>query len=106
MTSDTLSAFVWIAVLAAAAIVAWIGALYVARSIRRRVHMDGTYQPFTLQDIREMRARGLITESEFATMRASILGKLRSDGDAEPNKNPPQPPPSTDEPDGDPTGKG
>lgn len=68
--------------------------VYWARLIFNRSMGDtGATEPFTLQDLREMLKRGEITEAEFETMRAGIIGATRGDKrrPAPPNAPPAEP---------------
>lgn len=46
------------------------------RHIRKRFSADADDSAFTLQNLREMRARGEITEREYESMRAGLLGTM------------------------------
>ncbi|MCC6357968.1 MAG: SHOCT domain-containing protein [Phycisphaerales bacterium] len=74
-----------------------IGAGYLlVRFVKKRLADAGDDQPFTLQDLREMKARGEITEREYETMRAAIVGEMS----ARPPRTPlpkPKPPPAPEE---------
>ena len=48
----------------------------VARYFRKRLREDISVEAFTLQDLRELRAGGVITQREFETMRAAIIAKV------------------------------
>jgi len=48
----------------------------VARSLGRWVRRHEPTPAFTLEELREMRRRGEITEQEFAALRAEVLGRL------------------------------
>ncbi len=73
--SDVLSVFVWFGVAAAAA----LAGFYAALAIRRWAQRDEPAATFTIQDLREMRARGEITEHEFHAMRAALLARMEAD---------------------------
>lgn len=79
MSEDAGSLLLLIGLLAGAAVLAWLGALLVARMVRRRLGESDSGQPFTLQDLRELRKQGMITEAEFQTMRAAVLGRFAAD---------------------------
>ncbi len=64
--------FVWFVLATAAA----LAGFYLVIAVRRWAQKDERVTTFTLQDLREMRARGQITESEFAAMRATLLAQL------------------------------
>ncbi len=78
--------FIWIAALAAAALLAWIAAVFASRAIKQSMSAK-TPEPFTLQDLREMLASGQITETEFNTMRGAILGSFAQSLDPPPNQD-------------------
>jgi hypothetical protein len=63
-----------------AAIAIFVG-LIVARVLRNRFSDSGTTAPFTLQDLRELRASGQISDREYETMRAAIVGSVRRPAD-------------------------
>jgi uncharacterized membrane protein len=44
--------------------------------VRRWLHREERYDQFSLHDLRELRARGEITETEFQRLRAALLGQL------------------------------
>lgn len=69
-----------------------IGGLRIAVVIRRRLHAAESPPPFTLQDLRDMRARQEITEQEFNALRAGLLAQLRR-ADVAPGTTAPQQPP-------------
>ncbi len=63
-----------------AIILCWLG----ARALKRRLlRHQSSEQPFTIQDLRDMRSRGQITEQEFEAMRAAVLQKFNSDVSAQ-----------------------
>lgn len=70
-TADILSIFLWISGAAVAAIVG----LFVARAVRNWSRSQEAADPFTIQDLREMRERGEISQAEFESMRGAILGR-------------------------------
>ena len=81
-----LTIFIWIAALAAAALLAWVAAVFASNAIKRNMQAEAD-EAFTLQDLREMLSTGPIDESEYNTMRAAILGSLAAKLD-EPPKEP------------------
>jgi hypothetical protein len=87
-TSTAIAVFFWIFALAAASIAAWFGALLVARVVKQRLSTEDSPQPFTLQGLRELRAQSAITEAEFQSMRAAILGHYASPTPDEPTRDP------------------
>lgn len=52
-----------------------IGGFFLARMVRSWARADATVETFTLQDLREMRTRGEISDAEFERMRAAIIGQ-------------------------------
>jgi uncharacterized membrane protein len=74
-----------------AAIAIFLG-LIVARGLRNRYSDSGATTAFTLQDLRELRASGQISDREYETMRAAIVGSVRRAAD------PPAPTPTSDSP--------
>ena len=69
---DVLGIFIWFIV---AAVLVLCG-YYVAVAVRRWVQRDETVATFTIQDLRDMRARGQISDQEFAAMRTALLAQL------------------------------
>lgn len=61
-----------------ALIAAWVGSLWVARWVRRRYSEPQNVEPFTLQDLRDLRAQGQITGAEFEHLRAGLIGRMRA----------------------------
>ncbi len=47
--------------------------------VRRWSRRDTPAEPFTVQDLRDMRARGEITEREYMAMRAALIGRMGID---------------------------
>lgn len=91
--ADLLSILGMLALAAAAA----VAGLFVALAVRRWSQRDEPAPNFTFQDLREMRARGDISESEFAAMRAALLAGVElkdgsPDGSAPRGPQPPRPP--------------
>jgi uncharacterized membrane protein len=54
---------------------AGIGGACVALKVRRWSRQDDQREPFTLQELREMRARHEISEQEFQALRGQLLGR-------------------------------
>jgi hypothetical protein len=52
-----------------------IAGAYLALAIKRWTQRDEPAETFTLQDLRDMRARDQITDREFDTLRAELLGR-------------------------------
>jgi hypothetical protein len=71
-TQDAFTLFVMFAIVAALA----IGGFLVAQLVKKWSRREEQAQNFTLQDLRELRARGQISDAEFTAMRAAILGKM------------------------------
>lgn len=70
-----------------------VGALLIGmvagRVVRKRLRSDEPTEAFTIQDLREMRTRGVITQQEYESMRAAIIGNLTGG----PGSESPSPPP-------------
>jgi hypothetical protein len=65
-----------------AAILCWL----VARTLKRRLlEHQSSPLPFTIQDLRDMRARGQITQQEFEVMRAAVIRQFAAREQAEPS---------------------
>jgi len=63
-----------------AIILCWLG----ARALKRRLlRHQSSEQPFTIQGLRDLRARGQITEQEFEAMRAAVLQQFDADASAQ-----------------------
>jgi uncharacterized membrane protein len=71
-----LTVFIWFA---AAAVLA-LGGFYLVVAVRRWISRDQVISTFTIQDLRELRDRGDITELEFTAMRAKLLAQLDLSG--------------------------
>ena len=80
---NLVNVFVWFAVAAVAA----VGGYYLVVAVRRWTQRDERVEAFTLQDLRDMRARGDINEQEFSAMRAAILARHTDVGDAAPARD-------------------
>jgi hypothetical protein len=66
----------WLAIVVVA-----IGAgIIIVLAVRRWAAQDDTVQTFTFQDLRDMKARGEISEAEFQSMRGALLNQLDMDG--------------------------
>ncbi|MGD8450460.1 MAG: hypothetical protein PVJ57_01460 [Phycisphaerae bacterium] len=65
----------WLAVAA----VLGLGGLLATRAAKRYARQEQRSEAFTLQDLREMRAEEKITEDEFRTLRAALLGQVESE---------------------------
>lgn len=71
------SIWVWGGVLIGVA----LGALFIMLAIRKRMmdRSSGIDQPFTLQNLRELRANRQISETEFQTLRAQMIASAKAD---------------------------
>lgn len=85
--NDIVNLFVMFAVVAAVA----LGGLVVAAAIRRWSQKEEHAATFTFQDLREMRARGDISEAEFQSMRAALLAELDLSDERLDDDSPPAP---------------
>lgn len=94
---------VWIGVIGVGAML--IGVL-ASRAIRKRLRGGSTTETFTVQDLREMRNGGEITQQEYEAMRAAIIGRLASDSPTPANKNAPRQPAREPEAENDTRGAG
>ncbi len=66
---ELLSLFLWFGAAAVAAVAGYC----VVLAVRRWAQREERVPTFTFQDLREMRARGQISEQEFASMRDALL---------------------------------
>lgn len=83
-------AFVTLALLVGTVVLLAVG-VYGVRWARSKMSDTTANQVFTLQDLREMRDNGQITEQEFETMRAAILGSALDNAPSrEPERQPPE----------------
>jgi uncharacterized membrane protein len=71
-TGELLTIFAWFVIVALAA----VGGIYLVMVVRRWTQREQRTATFTIQDLRDMRARGDISEPEFVAMRATILTQL------------------------------
>jgi hypothetical protein len=69
-----------------------IGGIYAALAVKRWVQRDEPVEVLTLQDLREMQARGQITEKEYEILRAGILGSVEPSADTPPDPEQHDPP--------------
>lgn len=96
---ELLTIFLWFATVA----VAGVCGFYLAMRVRKWAQRDERVGNFTLQDLRNLRARGQISEQEFAALRAALLSELQIAPDAarppppEPLRAPPNAPPPDDD---------
>ena len=77
----------WLVVVVAAILAGFAVVVAVRKWARREVRAEA----FTVQDLRDMRARWQITEAEFVAMRATLLQELGLP--IPPSAQPPAPPP-------------
>lgn len=66
-----LYAGLWVMVAAVLA----VAGLRAALALREWARREQRAEPFTLQDLRELRARQQISEAEFQALRAAVLGR-------------------------------
>jgi hypothetical protein len=96
---ELLTVFLWFAAVA----VAGVCGFYLAMRVRKWAQRDERVGNFALQDLRDLRARGQISEQEFAALRAALLSELQIAPDAarpplpEPLRAPPSAPPPDDD---------
>jgi hypothetical protein len=76
----------WSGLFLAIAIIAVPAAIYAARACWRHLREQHATPAFTLQDLRDMRARGQISEQEFDAMRAAVLEQFAAAKSAEPSR--------------------
>ncbi|MEW6253128.1 MAG: SHOCT domain-containing protein [Planctomycetota bacterium] len=105
--TEFLRIFLWFAAVAVLA----LAGFYIAVAIRRWTQRDEPVENFTLQSLREMRARGELSEQEFTAMRAVLLAQAKAAEDVSTDETGGQPEdrrsPPPDEPgEGDPPGVG
>ena len=108
-SSGDWSAITQIAIYCAIAIVLIIAGAIIAFWIRRRAMGEdssptSSATPFTLQDLRDMRASGDLDEDQYHTLRDQLIGSVkpasnpiadaRKQRAAEPPEQSPQPPPT------------
>ena len=74
--SNALTGSLWLML----AVVLAIGGLYMAKAMKRWSRKDESPEMFTLQDLRDMHTRNELTEQEYATLRAELLGCARGTG--------------------------
>lgn len=86
--------FVWFAVAA----IASVGGYYLVVAVRRWTQREVQVETFTLQDLRDMRARGDISAQEFSAMRAALLARHTSHEEAAPPRGTTPTPPGDDVP--------
>ncbi len=76
----------WLVVVVAAILAGFAAVVAVRKWARREVRAEA----FTIQDLRDLRARGQITEAEFVAMRATLLQEMGLP--MPPDAQPPAPP--------------
>ena len=74
-TQQLVSLMMWFAVAAVASLVGFFIVVYVRKWAQR----DERIENFTFQDLRDMRARGEISEQEFQAMRGTLLAGYEVD---------------------------
>jgi hypothetical protein len=74
-----------------------LGGVIIVLTVRKWSRRDVRTETFTIQGLRELRARGQISEQEFAAMRAALLSGLKTPDRAAPAKVVPPPHPAADE---------
>lgn len=91
--SDVFALVTWLVV----PVVALALGYFVVRGVRRWAQQEVKADTFTFQDLRDMRARGDISEREFAVMRDTLLAQVQQDADLKPSNpsTPPAEPPSS-----------
>jgi hypothetical protein len=73
---DASDLFFLLGLISIALVVLLIGGYIVMRVYRRGARESGAgSEPFTLQELREMRADGQISEREFESMKAVLIGR-------------------------------
>ena len=82
--SGALSVGLWVMLAAVLA----LGGGYVVVAVKRWVQREEPPETFTLQDLREMRARHDITEQEYATLRAELLDRVAGASPSSPADGP------------------
>jgi acyl-coenzyme A synthetase/AMP-(fatty) acid ligase len=78
MTGNSLNLLWMTALLMIGAVIALVGGMLIARRLRSRAADSTPAAAFTLQDLRRLRDSGQISEVEFESMRAAMIGNLRS----------------------------
>lgn len=86
---DMLLIGMWLAVTAGLG----LAGLWIVMAVKRRLTRQEQSEPFTLQDLREMRARGEISEQEFSSLRSALLGRATERMRSTPDPPPSSPPP-------------
>lgn len=77
--AEALGAGLWLILAAAFAIA---GFYVIAVVTRRWARRQGLPPPFTLAELRDLRARGQITEAEFASLRQALLEQAARGSDS------------------------
>lgn len=70
-----------------------LAGFYAVMAVRRWSHREERITTFTFQDLRDMRARGEITEQEFVAVRNALLARLDDDLRPPPSPSSLAPPP-------------
>jgi uncharacterized membrane protein len=77
LSADVFTILLWL-------VLVIVGGFAVAVAVRRWAQREErAVGSFTFQDLRDMRARGEITEQEFAAMRTALLARIDLDQAAE-----------------------
>ena len=77
LSADVFAILLWL-------VLVIVGGFVVAVAVRRWAQREErAVGSFTFQDLRDMRARGEITEQEFAAMRTALLARIDLDRAAE-----------------------
>lgn len=64
-----------------------VGGYVAVRVVRRRLGSTEQLDTFTLQDLRELRAQGQLSDAEYERLRVMLIGQTRnSSGPARPGK--------------------
>jgi hypothetical protein len=58
-----------------------------ARAFKKGLRAEVRSEAFTIQQIREMRERGEITQKEYETMRAAVIGQTTADSSTPAREN-------------------
>ena len=78
--APVLSRSLW--VMLAAVLALGVAGIFAGVAVKRWSRREEAVEVFTLQDLREMRDRGEITEAEFAALRAEVLGRAAAGASA------------------------
>ena len=78
----------WSTVLIAAIGVGALLIVLVARAFRRRMRSNQNTETFTIQDLRNLRDAGDITQQEYEAMRAAVIGQITGDSPTDDDQGP------------------